>query len=170
MELRTPQLAEEEEIHTLVSEAFGDEGPLICELVSEMLLEPRCRLWVARNPGLEGIVGISEARLESKPKEAIWILAPLAVKTSSQGMGVGGSLVSHCLQQLNNEGATGVFVYGDPDYYGRFGFDQESASQVSAPFPLEYPEGWLALWWKSLNPPATESLAVMGPLNKPDLW
>jgi putative acetyltransferase len=170
MELRTPQLVEEPEIHTLVSEAFGDEGPLICELVSEMLIEPRCRLWVADNSGLQGIIGISEARLESRPKEAIWILAPLAVKTSSQGKGVGGSLVSHCLQELCNEGATGVFVYGDPDYYGRFSFDQESASQVSAPFPLEYPMGWQAFWWKTVDIPAPESLTVNGPLNKPDLW
>ena len=169
MELRTPQLADEPEIHTLVSDAFGDEGPLICELVSTMLTEPRCRLWVADNSSLEGIVGVSEARLGSKPEEAIWILAPLAVKTSSQGKGIGGSLVNHCLEQLGTVGASGVFVYGDPDYYGRFGFDQESASQVSAPFPLEYPEGWQALWWKTVDT-SSGSLAVSGPLNKPDLW
>ena len=170
MELRTPQLAEEPEIHTLVSEAFGDEGHFICRLVSEMLIEPQCRLWVADDSVIQGIIGLSEAHLESKPKEAIWVLAPLAVKTSSQGKGVGGSLVRHCLQQLDSEGATGVFVYGDPDYYGRFGFDQESASQVSAPFSLEYPMGWQALWWKTLETPTPESLTVSGPLNKPDLW
>lgn len=170
MEFRTPQLAEEDEIRDLVVEAFGDEGPQIGELVSEMLIEPRCRLWVADRSGIEGVIGLSQASIEPITDEVIWILAPLAVKAASQRTGLGGLLVRHCLQEVENDGATGVLVYGDPEYYGRFGFSRESASHVPAPFPLEYPEGWQALWWKPVDTSGAKRLVVTEPLHRPELW
>lgn len=48
-------------------------------------------------------------------------LAPLAVAPGFQGEGIGSELLRHTLA-LEPVGSTAVFVLGDPDYYGRFGF------------------------------------------------
>ena len=42
-------------------------------------------------------------------------------------------------------GVNVVFVYGDPKYYGKFGFSAEVASAYSPPYELQYPFGWQAV-------------------------
>ena len=79
-------------------------------------------------------------------------------------------MVNHLLLDLEARGALGVFVYGDPNYYGRFGFTREAAESVSAPFTLEHPEGWTAKWLKPKDTGEKSTLVVEGALNKPDLW
>lgn len=49
-------------------------------------------------------------------------LAPLAVDPDWQNQGIGSQLVQAGLENLNNLGAVGCVVLGDPQYYGRFGF------------------------------------------------
>ena len=157
------------EMCALVQEAFGEEGDLISELVADMISAEDSLIWVEENSGIRGLVGASRARVESAG-EGFWVLAPLGVSSDSQGLGIGGALVRHCLQELRGNGAHGVFVYGDPGYYGRFGFSFEDASPVKAPFDLEFPEGWLALLWKPIESEGSSSLRVTAPLNKPGLW
>jgi len=153
----------------LVQEAFGEEGDLISELVAEMVSAEDSLTWVEENSGIRGLVGASRARVGSGG-EGFWVLAPLGVSSVSQGLGIGGALVRHCLQELSDAGAHGVFVYGDPGYYGRFGFSVGDANSVKAPFDLEFPEGWQALLWKPIESEGSTSLRVTGPLDKPDLW
>jgi putative acetyltransferase len=170
MKLRTPTMADEAEIRALVLDAFGEEGFLVEEVVSEMLIEPRCRLWVAHSDGIQGVIGLSQASIRSVSDQDTWLLAPLAVSATSQGKGLGSSLVRSCLQHLEQEGASGVFVYGDPLYYGRFGFDRQYASTVAPPVALEYPEGWQAIWWNPLPKTEATTLEVSGPFKRPELW
>ena len=157
------------EMCALVEEAFGEEGPQISDLVAKMASTETCLIWVAENSGIKGLVGASKASIESVV-ENFWVLAPRGVSLDSQGQGIGGALVKRCLQELQQSGASGVFVYGDPSYYGRFGFSTDNAISVKAPFDLEYPEGWQALLWKPIQGEAQSSLKVTGPLDKPDLW
>lgn len=37
-----------------------------------------------------------------------------------------------------------MFVYGDPAYYGRFGFGTAAGAHFVPPFALEHPFGWQA--------------------------
>jgi putative acetyltransferase len=115
-------------------------------------------------------VGASRAALDPGKQGDCWVLAPLAVTVGNRGLGVGGKLVNHLLLELEAQGASGVFVYGDPNYYGRFGFTREAAEYVGAPFSLEYPEGWSAKWLTPREASKKTILSVEGPLNKPDLW
>ena len=39
-----------------------------------------------------------------------------------------------------------VFVYGDPNYYGRTGF--KVGHRITAPYDLSYPDAWMALEFK----------------------
>lgn len=53
-------------------------------------------------------------------------LGPLAVLPGSQGMGAGSALVRAGLAALAERGAAGCVVFGEPGYYGRFGFQADS--------------------------------------------
>ena len=100
-----------------------------------------------------------------------FILAPLAVAPDFQKKGAGSKLVDAGLQRLAESGVDFVLVYGDPDYYGRFGFDAEAAAAFLAPYPLEYPFGWQC---RPLSDRATgrspAGIRCVAALSRPELW
>lgn len=49
-------------------------------------------------------------------------VGPLAVLPGHQGKGIGGSLLTRMLEGAKTLGFSGAFLYGNPDYYRRFGF------------------------------------------------
>ena len=54
-------------------------------------------------------------------------LGPLSVRPDRQGIGVGGALIRQGLDHLRALGAAGCVLLGDPAYYRRFGFENDSA-------------------------------------------
>lgn len=100
------------------------------------------------------------------------ILAPLAVSPDQQGRGIGSALVREGLcREARGEGGL-VFVYGDPAYYGRFGFERETARAFMPPHPLSQPEGWLAVALEGADLPdeAPVSIECVAALSRPELW
>ena len=78
-------------------------------------------------------------------------LAPVAVLPGHQKQGIGGRLIERGLAAANGRGTAIVFVVGDPDYYGRFGFRSETA----APFASSYAgPHFMAQWLSSPRAPA----------------
>lgn len=75
-------------------------------------------------------------------------LAPLAVAPGRQGAGLGAALVRAALARAEAEGWRGVFVLGEPAYYGRFGFTADAAAGFESPYAG----------------PAFQALALGGPL------
>jgi putative acetyltransferase len=59
-----------------------------------------------------------------------FVLGPQAVLPYRQGAGVGATLVRHGLRALQQQGAAGCVVLGEPGYYGRFGFRSTPALQL----------------------------------------
>lgn len=53
-------------------------------------------------------------------------LGPISVKPGLQRMGIGSLLMQAAIQRLRERGAAGCLLVGDPSYYARFGFRQES--------------------------------------------
>ncbi|WP_163469467.1 GNAT family N-acetyltransferase, partial [Escherichia coli] len=49
-------------------------------------------------------------------------LAPVSVLPAYQSQGIGSRLIRRLLAELQERGAAGCVVLGDPNYYGRFGF------------------------------------------------
>lgn len=49
---------------------------------------------------------------------------PVSVLPEFQGRGVGGLLITHTMELARKMGYRAILIYGDPDYYGRFGFLQ----------------------------------------------
>ena len=98
------------------------------------------------------------------------ILAPLAVHPEHQQKKVGLRLIEFGLEKLKEAEGNIVFVYGDPEFYGKFGFDADTANDFPAPFDLEYPFGWQALIlkdWSDKTTPAVTS--CVSTLSDPDL-
>lgn len=70
---------------------------------------------------LVGHVAISPVTISSG--ETGWYgLGPISVLPAKQGQGIGTLLMQAALDRLQQLGAQGCVVLGDPQYYGRFGF------------------------------------------------
>jgi len=49
-------------------------------------------------------------------------LGPISVLPQLQRTGIGTQLINEGFRRLKEQGANGIALVGDPDYYGRFGF------------------------------------------------
>ena len=100
-----------------------------------------------------------------------YILAPLAVLPNHQKRGVGSNLIRTATDRLAKDGVDVLLVYGDPDYYARFGFKQDIARPFVPPYALEYPSGWLGRMLSDIDCPETPiGFKGIPALNKKDLW
>lgn len=79
-------------------------------------------------------------------------LAPVAVLPSHQNRGVGGRLIERGLAAANGGGTAIVFLVGDADYYGRFGFRCETAKPFASPYAGPH---FMAQWLSSPRAPAS---------------
>jgi putative acetyltransferase len=70
-------------------------------------------------------VSFSPIFLKSDSSISGYILAPLAASPEHQKQGVGLNLIKSGIDMLTKDGANVLTVYGDPAYYGRFGFKEE---------------------------------------------
>jgi len=64
-----------------------------------------------------------------------------------------------------------LFVYGDPQYYGRFGFEADAATPYTPPYRLRYPDGWQAIPLNNYDiSGSTGTLSCVASLCDPKLW
>jgi len=64
-------------------------------------------------------------------------LGPVAVVPEQQGRGTGQRLVREALDRIRESGGRGCVVLGEPEYYGRFGFQVDPSLQLPG-VPPEY--------------------------------
>lgn len=80
------------------------------------------------------------------------VLGPIAVDPDRQRRGIGGALMRASIDAARATGERGIFLYGSPDYYPRFGFEDARRWGVTTPdgsnldafMGLEVAEGALA--------------------------
>jgi putative acetyltransferase len=65
-------------------------------------------------------------------------LAPVTVVPERQDAGIGSRLIRAGLERATADGWQGVFVLGEPEYYGRFGFDAALAADFTSPYAGPY--------------------------------
>lgn len=114
------------------------------------------RAWLNRDDGLPGL--------------PLLLLAPLAVLPEAQRKGVGSALVEAAVTLARESGEVGILVFGDPEFYGRFGFAQAGPSGVRPPHPADPMWGWLALELAPGLLGAAGTLKVAAPLDAPGMW
>lgn len=174
MKIQYANIAERDSIDALYRKAFPDEeSALAANLAIDLLDEPykAVNLVAVSQSTIAGHIAYSPVTVENEAGLSAYILAPLAVHPDYQHNGVGGALVEYGLQILSNRGANIILVYGDPGYYGRFGFDTETAEQYTPPYTLEYPIGWQAMVLNKCPVERTPaSISCVPPLCNPELW
>jgi predicted N-acetyltransferase YhbS len=90
-----------------------------------------------------------------------------------QGVGVGGELIRHGIEQLKAMGSQMVFVLGHAAYYPRLGFEP-CAGDKGYPAPYPIPEAHKARWM--LQPLSSQPLGRTGQIQcaralmKPEHW
>lgn len=99
------------------------------------------------------------------------ILSPLGVIPSCQKQSVGSNLITAGMTRLSAAGVGILLVYGDPAYYGRFGFRAETAACCIPPYELQYPFGWQAIRLdERLSVGAPVPVQCVASLSDPQLW
>ena len=127
MQIREASIKDADAIKKLYLEAFDDsEAELVSDFAINLLQEKSTikiiSLVAMDNQEIIGHIAFSPVFLDSTNEHFGYILAPLAVSPPHQKNRVGSTIVKHGLDTISSLGAFIVFVYGDPQYYSRFGF------------------------------------------------
>jgi putative acetyltransferase len=176
MNIRLTQETDLDSILKVIESAFSDEeNKVIMNLVQELSREvtsPSIKSLVAEvDNQVIGYVSYSPIFLKSDSRMSGYILAPLAVSPENQKQGVGSNLIKSGIEMLTKDGVGVVLVYGDPAYYGRFGFKEEIGHSFVPPYTLQYPIGWAGLMLNDTPfPEQPIQFECVSALSKPDLW
>lgn len=175
MILRPVDPSEADAVAAVHRAAFGSdvEADLARALVCDEAFVPALSFAAEKDGRLIGHVLFTRAWLkrdDGEPDPPLLLLAPLAVVPDAQRDGVGSALVEAAITLARESGEIGMLVFGDPAYYGRFGFVAAGPSGVRTPHPAEPEWGWqvLELAEGILGQPGV--LQVAKPLDSPAMW
>lgn len=121
-------------IHAVVTAAFGQ--PAEADLVDQLRVDGDSviSLVTVENGLIVGHVLFSKM---SAPFRAL-ALAPVSVLPDRQNGGIGSQLIRAGLERAEQDDWLAVFVLGEPEYYGRFGFDPALAAGFTSPYAGPY--------------------------------
>jgi len=174
--IREATQTDRDPIHALHMDTFDqEEAKSVAELATNLLSEesqPKIISMVADIDGaVVGHVAYSPVFFNSHENLKGYILAPLGVKPDFQKKHIGSTLIKNGIEQLSQQGVNILFVYGDPKYYGKFGFNSKTSEKFTPPYKLEQSFGWLAL---ALNEKGTVTqniaFSCVTSLSDPSLW
>ena len=151
------------------------EREIVSKLAINLLSErttPQTISLVAETKGaVVGHVAFSPVTIDNNEKLQGYILAPLGVKPDCQKRRIGSKLIESGMQQLIKTGINILFVYGDPEYYSKFGFSAGVADRYTPPYKLQYPFGWQAVTLNACNiTKPSINIACVTSLCDPQLW
>ena len=107
-----------------IVERLREAGALTLSLVADDAGEP------------VGHIAFSPVTIDGQHSD--WFgLGPVAVRPDRQGEGIGSALIREGLQRINEMGAAGCVLVGEPAYYGRFGFAADARLKYAG-VPAEY--------------------------------
>ncbi|MFK7995774.1 MAG: GNAT family N-acetyltransferase [Granulosicoccus sp.] len=156
MHIRREQPEDHLLIHQLTAEAFapmtfsdGTEPDIIDKLRAAGNLS--ISLVALKNYVLVGHVAFSPVSI-GDVADSWYGLGPVSVQPGLQRTGIGSALINDGLRKLENMGAAGCALIGDPNYYCRFGFVSDGSIHYEGlpdkhvqwkSFGKQHPEGFL---------------------------
>ena len=69
--------------------------------------------------------------IDSKKEYAVLTFGPLSVLPKYQNYGIGSKLINHTVKLSKEMGYKAIIIYGDPEYYKRFGFRQSKEYEIT---------------------------------------
>ena len=92
-----------------------------------------------------GNIVYAEAKIMNGDKEyTVLTFGPVSVLPEYQNKGIGTKLINHTIQLSKEMGYKAIIIYGDPEYYKRFGF-RESKEYHITNMGGKYPAAMLVL-------------------------
>jgi len=88
-----------------------------------------CFVMVNRHDLVLGVVRNYRVRIGDNSKPAL-LLGPIAVAQSHEKLGLAARLIRHTVEEATAQALTMIYLVGDPNYYGEFGFTATNAAQV----------------------------------------
>lgn len=144
---------------------------LAVNLLSEETTPQTISLVAESESAVEGHVAFSPVKIDNNENSQGYILAPLGVRPGYQKRLIGSKLIESGIHVLLETGINILFVYGDPKYYGRFGFSADVAYRYITPYKLQYPFGWQATILNECNiAESAVNIICVSSLNDPALW
>ena len=139
MEIRPEHPGEEQAVAALIDAAFasaehssGTEAEIVDRLRADGALT--ISLVAVDDERIVGHVAYSPVTIDGNDRG--WFgLGPVAVDPRHQCYGIGRHLIERGLNELRVAGAAGCVVLGEPDYYGRFGFNADGRLTFPGPPP-----------------------------------
>lgn len=174
--IRAATEPDRDDIRAVHLRAFSEgEAQIVATLASNLLSEetsPETFSLVAEIDGkVAGHIAFSPVTVGTNKDWKGYILAPLGVKPEYQKRRIGSKLVAIGIEHLSTAGVNVLFVYGDPKYYGKFGFNAETASNYLPPYELQYPFGWLAIALNDgVSAERATRISCVASLCDPALW
>ncbi|AUM33921.1 N-acetyltransferase [Salmonella enterica subsp. enterica] len=168
--------SDDADIRTVETRAFGynKEADLVAALLKDESACPTLSLLARHEGKAVGHILFTRATFkEGTDIPLMYILAPLAVISEYQGMGLGGLLIRTGLENLMLMGCQMVFVLGHAIYYPRHGFIP-CAGDKGYPAPYPIPEEHKVCWM--MQPLSSQPLNRTGriqcatALMKPEHW
>ena len=176
MHTRAATNLDRDDIHSVHRAAFAEgERELVSKLAVNLLAEestPQTISLVAESEGIVvGHVAFSPVTIDNDGNFRGFILAPLGVKPDHQKRRIGSKLIESGMQQLSKMGVGIIFVYGDPEYYSKFGFGVDAAERYIPPYKLQYPFGWQGIALNKCSAgKSSANIVCVTSLSDPALW
>lgn len=144
---------------------------LAVNLLSEETNTKTVSLVAEADGAVVGHIAFSPVTVNNNKRWKGYILAPLGVKPEYQKRQIGSKLIEIGMARLSKMGVNILFVYGDPNYYSKFGFNADAASGYLPPYELQYPFGWQAIILnEGVFTKSSVKISCVDPLNDPELW
>ncbi len=158
-----------QDLQKLYPETFPEED--LFSLLKELLVEPEgiLSLVAIKDDILVGHILFTDCTIEEH-QTPVALLAPLAVSPGFQKQGIGSALIKAGMEFLKNKGVATVYVLGDPNYYSRSGFRQETKVVPPYDLPKEWATAWQSLAITDACKDQEGRLSVPAPWKKKELW
>jgi putative acetyltransferase len=144
---------------------------LAVNLLSEETTPETIALVAETDDAVVGHIAFSPVSVDTNENWRGYLLAPLGVRPEYQRRRIGSKLIENGIERLSNNGANVLLVYGDPKYYGKFGFEAETAANYLPPYELQYPFGWQAIVLRHEAPhERAVKISCVASLRDPELW
>lgn len=144
---------------------------LAVDLLSEATTPPVISLVSEADDIVVGHVALSPVRMRDTRELLGYILAPLAVSPEHQKCGIGSQLIKSGIERLSETNSDILLVYGDPKFYGRFGFSVDVAECYTPPYQLQYSFGWQGMALRDFESRRSAvSITCVSSLSVPALW
>jgi len=176
MKIRTATRGDADDVRRIHLSAFPHgEGDIVSQLavdlVSEEAAPPVISLVAEADDIVVAHVAFSPVRMRETQEFIGYILAPLAVSPDHQKRGIGSCLIKSGIERLAETRPDILFVYGDPEFYGRFGFRVDLAQCYIPPYELQYSFGWQGMALRHFEARRSAvGISCVSSLSIPALW